>query len=48
MTQPDRFADWPLPRIGLGTGTWNHDTTLAQDHWDELVAYVLAQTQPVL
>lgn len=41
-----RLAAWPLPRIGLGTGTWNHDTTIPQQHWDDLVAYVLAQPNP--
>jgi D-threo-aldose 1-dehydrogenase len=46
MTQPKRLADWPLPRIGLGTGTWNHDTAIPQQHWDELVACVLAQPNP--
>ena len=46
MTPTNRLADWPLPRIGLGTGTWNHDTTIPQAHWDELVACVLAQPNP--
>jgi D-threo-aldose 1-dehydrogenase len=46
MTAPNRLAAWPLPRIGLGTGTWNHDTTLPQSHWEALVEYVLSQPNP--
>ena len=43
---PHRLADWPLPQVGLGTGTWNHDLAIPQAHWDELVACVLAQPRP--
>lgn len=47
-TVPHRLATWPLPRIGLGTGTWNHDTTISQAHWDALVARVLEAPNPFI
>ncbi len=49
MSLPNhRLAAWPLPRIGLGTGTWDHDTTLPQSRWDALVRFVLESPQPFI
>jgi D-threo-aldose 1-dehydrogenase len=43
---PNRLANWPLPRVGLGTGTWNADLNLPQAHFDEIVEAVLDAPNP--
>lgn len=43
---PNRLADWPFPRIGLGSGTWPADPAVPQAQFTELVERVLAGPRP--
>ncbi len=45
-TTPNRLADWPFPRMGLGTGTWPADPAVPQAQFTELVRLVLAGPRP--
>jgi len=41
-----RLANWPLPRIGLGTGAWQQPNAIQASQVGGLVQWVLAQPQP--
>jgi D-threo-aldose 1-dehydrogenase len=41
-----RLADWPLPRIGLGTGAWQQPNAIHPDQVGGLVRFVLSQSNP--
>jgi D-threo-aldose 1-dehydrogenase len=47
-TKTSRLAGWPLPRIGLGTGTWYFREPDRQARVTELVHHVLASPNPYI
>jgi len=44
--QPSRLAGWPLPRVGLGTGTWPMNPTTTQAKVLELLHHLLTGPKP--
>jgi len=41
-----RLANWPLPRIGLGTGAWQQPNAIQASQVPDLVRFVLDQPNP--
>ncbi len=45
--KPSRLAGWPLPRVGLGTGTWPINPTTTQANVLDLLHHLLAGPKPL-
>ena len=43
-----RLANWPLPKVALGTGAWQQPNAIQPQAIPALVEFVLSQPNPAL